>query len=434
MKHEKIEAIVLGSILMEKGAYHVVSGILQPDYFTGWHEEVYTAIVEVNADGKPIDLLTVCDKLKAKRSNLKAYDVASLTNKIGSSANIEAHAWILKNRAIKRELELMGLMIAQEAEKDNVSVNDLLDNVQQRVNAMTTSFEQVKPERLGTIINRELAERSTREGGMMGVPTGLHKWDKAIGGLYTGVHVIAARPAMGKTAFAVSIAVNACRELPVCFWSGEMIRDKIALRVESYLSGIQTERLRLNRINDSERMQYEQAHTTMQDLDFEVDDTPSINFAQLRIKCLKWKAKFGKFILVMDYLGLMDDGGDEYRGVTQNSKNIHAMANELDIPIVLLHQLSRSVESRPNKVPQLSDLRASGGIEQDADTVTFLYRPDYYELPDDPIRGGETQKGKAYGIIKKNREGECLVCDLQFVGQSSRYENWNVDNVDFTPF
>ena len=148
MQHEKIEAIVLGAILMEKGAYHVVSGILQPDYFTGWHEEVYTAIVEVNADGKPIDLLTVCDKLKAKRSNLKAYDVAALTNKLGSSANIEAHAWILKNRAIKRELELMGLMIAQEAEKDNVSVNDLLDNVQQRVNAMTTSFEQVKPERL----------------------------------------------------------------------------------------------------------------------------------------------------------------------------------------------------------------------------------------------------------------------------------------------
>ena len=434
MKHEKIEAIVLGAILMEKGAYHVVSGILQPNYFTGWHEEVYTAIVEVNADGKPIDLLTVCDKLKAKRSNLKAYDVAALTNKLGSSANIEAHAWILKNRAIKRELELMGLMIAQEAEKDNVSVNDLLDNVQQRVNAMTTSFEQVKPERLGTIMNRELAERSTREGGMMGVPTGLHLWDKTIGGLYTGVHVVAARPAMGKTAFAVSIAVNACRELPVCFWSGEMIRDKIALRVESYLSGIQTERLRLNRINDSERMKYDQAHTTMQDLDFEVDDTPSINFAQLRIKCLKWKAKYGKFILVMDYLGLMDDGGDEYRGVTQNSKNIHAMANELDIPIVLLHQLSRSVESRSDKVPQLSDLRASGGIEQDADTVTFLYRPDYYELKEDPLRGGETEKGKAYGIIKKNREGECLVCDLRFVGQSSRYDNWDVDNVDFTPF
>ena len=371
MKHEKIEVIVLGSILMEKGAYHVVSNILQPDYFTGWHEEVYTAIVEVNADGNPIDILTVCDKLKAKRSNLKAYDVAALTNKIGSSANIEAHAWILKNKAIKRELELLGLMIAQDAEKDNVSVNELLENVQERVNAMTTSFEQVKPERLATIMNRELTERSTREGGMMGVATGLHKWDIAIGGLYTGVHVVAARPAMGKTAFAVSIAVNACRELPVCFWSGEMIRDKIALRVESYLSGIETERLRLNRINDSERIKYEQAHTTMQDLDFEVDDTPSINFAQLRIKCLKWKAKFGKFILVMDYLGLMDDGGDEYRGVTQNSKNIHAMANELDIPIVLLHQLSRSVESRPNKVPQLSDLRASGGIEQDADTVTF---------------------------------------------------------------
>tara|TARA_R100000654_G_scaffold14554_2_gene31379 strand:- start:12197 stop:13501 length:1305 start_codon:yes stop_codon:yes gene_type:complete len=434
MQQVKIEAIVLGAILMEKDAYHVVSNILQPDYFTGWHEDLYEAIVEVNADGKPIDLLTVCDKLKQKRSKVKAYDVAALTNKVGSSANIESHAWILKNSAIKSDLCMMGLMIAQEAEKDNVKVSDLLDNVQQRVNAMTTSFEQVKPERLATIINRELAERSNRQGGMMGVPTGLHKWDKAIGGLYTGVHVVAARPAMGKTAFAVSIAVNACQHLPVCFWSGEMIRDKIALRVESYLSDIQTERLRLNRINDSERRKYDKAHLQMQQLDFEVDDTPSINFAQLRIKCLKWRAKYGKFILVMDYLGLMDDGGDEYRGVTQNSKNIHAMANELDIPIVLLHQLSRSVESRPDKVPQLSDLRASGGIEQDADTVTFLYRPEYYELNDDPIRGGQTEKSKAYGIIKKNREGECLVCDLQFVGKSSRYDNWIVDNVDILPY
>jgi replicative DNA helicase len=136
----------------------------------------------------------------------------------------------------------------------------------------------------------------------------------------------------------------------------------------------------------------------------------------------------------MDYLGLMDDGGDEYRGVTQNSKNIHAMANELDIPILLLHQLSRSVESRPDKLPQLSDLRASGGIEQDADTVTFLYRPDYYQLEIDPISGQATEQGKAYAIIKKNREGICGACDLRFVGQSSRYENWNVDNVGDTPF
>ena len=434
MNHEKIEAIVLGARLMETDAFHVVCNILSPDHFTGWHSELYEAIVEVNAEEKPVDLLTVCDKLKSKRSNLKAYEVASLTNKIGSSANIEAHAWILKNRATKRDLQMMGLMLTQEAEKDNVNVTDLLQNAQERLNTMTTSFEQVKPERISSILNRELAERSTREGGVLGVQTGLHIWDKYIGGLYTGVHVIAARPAMGKTAFAVSIAVNACTELPVCFWSGEMIRDKIALRVESYLSGIQTERLRLNKINDSERSRYDLAHTTMQDLDFEVDDTPSIRFEQLRIKCLKWKAKYGKFILVMDYLGLMDDNGDEYRGITQNSKKIHAMANELDIPIVLLHQLSRSVESRSDKVPQLSDLRSSGGIEQDADTVTFLYRPEYYELTEDPLRGGQTEKGKAYGIIKKNREGQCGVCDLRFVGQSSRYDNWIVDNVDFTPF
>lgn len=432
MNEERIEQIVLGAILLEKDAFHVVGDILKPEYFTGWHAELYDAIVEVNIENKPIDLLTVCDKLKCKRSNIKPYDVAALTNKLGGTANIEAHAWILKNRALKKELYLMGLMLAQEAEKENVTVSDLMQSTQERFNKMSTQYEKVKPELLSVILNRELKERETRKGGIVGAPTGLHKFDKMIGGLYSGVHVIGARPAMGKTAFAISVAVNVAKTMPVCFWSGEMIRDKIALRVESYLSGIETERLRLNKIAESEQIKYRQAHQTMQNLDLEIDDTPNLTFEQLRIKCLKWKAKYNNFVLIMDYLGLMSDYGDEYRGITQNSKNIHALANELDTPILLLHQLSRAVENRPDRVPQLADLRASGGIEQDADTVTFLYRPEYYELEDDPITGGRVEKNKAYAIIKKNREGECKAVELQFIGKSSRYDNW--ETLNYAPF
>lgn len=434
MREERIEEIVLGAILLEKDAFHIVSNILDVECFTGWHSDVYQSVVDVSAQGKPVDLLTVCDNLKEKRSNIKPYEVASLTNKVASTANIEAHAWILKNKSVKSKLNMLGLMIAQETEKDNVTVTEIIDKVQERFNQITLSREVVKPEMLREIITRELAERANRKGGTLGTPTGLSFYDKVIGGLYCGVHVIGARPAMGKTAFAVSVAVNACNHMPVCFWSGEMTRDKIALRIESYLTGIPTERLRLQKINDSERNIYNGSHSKMMDLNIEIDDTPSLKFSELRIKCLKWQAKHGQFILVLDYLGLLDDGGDEYRGVTQNSKQIHALANELQIPILLLHQLSRNVEQRADRMPQLSDLRGSGGIEQDADTVTFLYRPEYYDLNVDPITGAEVEHEKAYALVRKNREGITGEIELRFIGQASKYEDWHVENYQHTPF
>lgn len=432
MNNERIQEIVLGAILLEKDAYSVVSSILSESCFTGYYADVFRAMQQVNVASKPIDLITVTQYLKSIRSNIKPYDVAALTNKVASTANIEAHASVLKFDAMRKELALLGLMIAQETEKDQVSVTEILDKAQSSLNKMTSTLEVSKPLLISEVLRKELNDRKNRKGGLTGYRTGLKIWDKFIGGLYTGVHVVAARPAMGKTAFAVSVAVNASKNVPVCFWSGEMIKSKIALRVESYLTGIPTERLRLNKIYENEQNVLSEAHNTMSNMMLEIDDTPNLDFEQLRIKCLKWKGKYKDFVLVMDYLGLMDDKGDEYRGVTQNSKNIHALANELDISILLLHQLSRSVESRQDKLPQLSDLRASGGIEQDADTVTFLYRPDYYELKEDPVSQGIVEEGKAYAIIKKNREGKVGSVELSFIGQSSKYEDYNVDN--YQPF
>ena len=213
------------------------------------------------------------------------------------------------------------------------------------------------------------------------------------------------------------------KKLPVCIWSGEMTSDKIFLRIESNLSGITTQRLRINNIYPNEIESLDMAHVWASKAPIEVDDTPNINIAQLRVKCMNWKRKHGRFALIMDYLGLMDDGGDEYKGVTFNSKRIHQLANEFDIPIMLLHQLSRSVESRENKIPELSDLRGSGGIEQDADTVTFLYRPHYYGFPNDPITGHFCDPNVAYALIRKNREGDVGEIAMSLHGHRSAFTN-----------
>ena len=202
-----------------------------------------------------------------------------------------------------------------------------------------------------------------------------------------------------------------------------MTADKVFLRIESNISGIPTNRLRVNEVHSDELQELDFAHAWCKDAKIEVDDTPNLDINKLRVKCMKWKAEHGKFMLVMDYLGLMDDGGDEYKGVTYNSKKIHQIANEFEIPVLLLHQLSRAVESRPLKMPELSDLRGSGGIEQDADTVTFLYRPHYYQLPTDPATGQEPHMNDAYALVRKNREGRTGDIPLTFEGHRSKFSN-----------
>jgi replicative DNA helicase len=422
-REDKIQDIVLGAILLEKSAYSIVGHILTPDDFVGHTAHIYKAIQEVHDDNLDIDLLTVTERLRA--SNMLehcggAYGVASLTNKVASTANLESHAYLLKQRSTKSQAKRLGYFLA---EAEDMKVTELVEHIQKSLDHMVTNVQGSNSLKLVDIMDRELEERKLRKGGMQGVPSGLTEWDNVIGGVYPGVHVVAARPAMGKTAFAVSVMIQACQTMPVCMWSGEMTADKVFLRIESNISGIPTNRLRVNEVHSDELQELDFAHAWCKDARIEVDDTPNLNINQLRVKCMKWKAEHGKFMLVMDYLGLMDDGGDEYKGVTYNSKRIHQIANEFEIPILLLHQLSRNVESRPLKMPELSDLRGSGGIEQDADTVTFLYRPHYYQLPTDPATGQEPHINDAYALVRKNREGRTGDIPLTFEGHRSRFSN-----------
>lgn len=420
-----LQEVILGACLMEANAYAVAKSIVTQDDFVGWHQDVFSAMETLDSQKMGIDLITVTEMLKRHKKLDKcggAYAVASLTNKLASGKGVNDHAILLMDYSLRDKANDLVIQLGN-AVAENSSVAHMLEQIQNTLDCMQGKTKSNNTKTLAAVMDQELVDRKERKGGMIGVSSGLTDFDRTIGGIYTGVHVIGARPAMGKTAFAVSVAINAVAEIPVVFWSGEMTADKIFLRVESNLSGIPTERLRINEIHQGEEQGLYEAHKWVERANFLVDDTPNLTMADLRVKALGWKSKLGRFMLVMDYLGLMDDGGDEYRGVTQNSKRIHAMANELDLPILLLHQLNRSVETRDFKIPQLSDLRASGGIEQDADTVSFLYRPHYYKLDRDPISGLETQNDRAYILVKKNREGKTGAISCCFEGHRSRYYN-----------
>jgi replicative DNA helicase len=419
-----IQEVILGAVLLDRRGYDVAKSIVGQDDFIGSYKAVWSAFDSLNDKGLGIDLITATNELKSLNlldSIGGAYFVADLTNKIASAGGIEDHCKILKEYSIKDQAHKLGIRLMEES--SDKSSTDLMETIQKGLDQMQNKGSLRNSKKIAEVMALELHDRKNRKGGLIGVSSGMRDFDNFIGGIYTGVHVLAARPAMGKTAFAVSVAINAVDEIPVVFWSGEMTADKIFLRVESNLSGIPTERLRINEIHRSEDQDLQRAHLLIDRMNFTVDDTPNLNMNQLRVKAMSWKSKLGRFLLVMDYLGLMDDGGDEYKGVTSNSKRIHQLANELDLPILLLHQLNRSVESRDNKIPQLSDLRASGGIEQDADTVSFLYRPHYYKLERDPISGLETDASKAWIIVKKNREGKTGEVCARFEGHRSRYSD-----------
>ena len=428
MERDKVQEVILGASLMEPSAFNVIRNVLKPNDFEGWHRYVFEAMLAIDKRGESADLLTVNAEL-TKLDKLKlcgnAYAIASLTLKIAGGGNIETHAKLLRQYSTVSKAERLASYIVSQTQNENTDTYKLIEGIKDRLVDMEGNVLSREPRLLVDIMEAELEERKSRTGDISGTPTGLTDWDRIIGGLYNGVHIVAARPAMGKTAFLVTCAINASNNnVPVCIWSGEMTADKVYLRVESNISGVPTERLRLNRVQSYEQENVDFAQEWTRSAQIEVDDTPNLNLADLRIKALNWKHKYGKFILMLDYLGLMEDNGDEYKGVTYNSKRLHQLSNELEIPILLLHQLSRNVETRPDKVPQLSDLRASGQIEQDANTVTFLYRPEYYKLETDPIDGGIVEEGKSWAIIKKNREGMTGAVSLRFEGVRSRFVNF----------
>jgi replicative DNA helicase len=417
-----LEEAILGAIMLEKAAFDTVVEILKPEcFYVEAHQKIYKAMQGLAIKSLPIDLLTVVEELKF-REELDfvggPYAVTKLTNAVVSSANIEAHARIVLQKFIQRELIRISGEIIGEAYEDSTDVFDMLDLAETKLfeitnNHLRKNFDDIETVLVKTI-NR-IEEMRNRQDEMTGVPTGFPSLDRLTYGWQpTDLIILAARPSVGKTAFALNLARTAAlhptRPTAVGFFSLEMSSSQLVQRILSAESEIWLEKIARGKLEEHEMKQlYKKGIDRLSKAPIFIDDSAALNIFELRAKCRRLKNKHNIGIIIIDYLQLMSGSADRNSNreqeISKISRDLKGLAKELQVPIIALSQLSREVEKRKegNKIPQLSDLRESGAIEQDADMVMFLYRPDYYDVTTNEM--GESNKGETFVKIAKHRNG-----------------------------
>lgn len=431
-----LEEVVLGAMMLQKEAVNAVIDILQPEsFYKEAHQRIYRAIKSLFSKSDPVDILTVTNELRLA-GDLELiggpYYISQLTNRVVSSANIEFHARIIMQKHIQRELIRISSDIIHDAYEDTTDVFDLLDKAESGLfkvseSNLRRSFESM-PDLVTTAIKEIEAARDS-DNNLRGVPSGYSELDRITQGWQrSDLIILAARPSMGKTAFALNLARNAAVmfDKAVAFFSLEMSSVQLVTRLISSESFLPAEKLRKGDLAQYEWQQLNTKITPLVNAKMYIDDTPQLSVFELRAKCRRLKQQFDIQMVYVDYLQLMTTGGDNKGNREQEisaiSRSLKSLAKELDIPVLALSQLSRSVESRPgSKKPILSDLRESGAIEQDADMVIFIYRPEYYGLTEDEEKGNT--QGLAVINIAKHRNGKLGDVNLKFVGQYARFED-----------
>ncbi len=420
---KELEEAVLGAIMLEKSAFDTVIEILKPECFYGEaNQRIFKAMKSLAEKSLPIDLLTVVEELKLKEDLELVggpYYVSKLTNAVVSSANIEAHSRIVLQKFIQRELIRISGEIIGDAYEDSTDVFDLLDDAESKLfeitnNHLKSAFEDINTVLVKTI--QRIEDMRNRDEDITGVPSGFASLDKlTYGWQQTDLIVLAARPSVGKTAFALNLARSAAlhptKPTPVVFFSLEMSSSQLVQRILSAESEIWLEKITRGKLEEHEMKQlYKRGIERLSNAPIYIDDTAALNIFELRAKCRRLKNKHDIGLIIIDYLQLMSGGGDNKNGnreqeISKISRDLKGLAKELKVPIIALSQLSREVEKRKEgaKIPQLSDLRESGAIEQDADMVMFLYRPEYYDITANEM--GESNKGETYVKIAKHRNG-----------------------------
>jgi replicative DNA helicase len=420
---KEMEEAVLGAIMLEKSAFDTVVEILKPEcFYVESHQRIFSAMMSLANKSMPIDLLTVVDELKF-RTELDivggAFYVSRLTNGVVSSANIEAHSRIILQKFIQRELIRISSEIIGDAYEDSTDVFDLLDEAESRLfeitnNHLRKNFDSIDTVLVNTL--KRIEDMRNRQEDVTGVPSGYRTLDHVIYGWQNSdLIILAARPSVGKTAFALNLARNAAlhptKPTPVAFFSLEMSSGQLVQRILSAESEIWLEKIARGRMEEHEMQQlYRKGIDRLSKAPIFIDDTPALNIFELRAKCRRLKSKHNVGLILIDYLQLMTGSGENRNSnreqeISTISRNLKGLAKELQVPIIALSQLSREVEKRKegNKIPQLSDLRESGAIEQDADLVMFLYRPEYYDITSNEF--GESNKGDTFVRIAKHRNG-----------------------------
>ena len=387
-------------------------------------------------NSQPIDILTVTQELR-NRGELEyvggAYYISQLTNRIASAANVEHHARIIAQKFIQRELIRISSDTIKSAYDETTDVFDLLDKAESSLFQVAEGNLSKSYEKIDKVMQHaieEIENAQDHEDGVSGVPTGFTALDRVTSGWQkSDMIVIAARPGMGKTAFVVSMARNAAVQFnqAVAIFSLEMSSVQLVNRLISGETEIPAEKLRKGNLEPHEFQQLHARIGKLSEAPFFIDDTPALSVFEFRAKCRRLKAQHDIKLIVIDYLQLMTGGGEGKGNREQEisfiSRSIKTVAKELEVPIIALSQLSRSVETRGgDKKPMLSDLRESGAIEQDADIVSFIYRPEYYGLTTDEITG-DSLEGIGEFIIAKHRNGSLETVKLRFVGQFAKFEN-----------
>ncbi|MCB9305711.1 MAG: replicative DNA helicase [Lewinellaceae bacterium] len=433
-----LEEAVLGALMLDREALPMVMDILRPEsFYLESHQLIYRAVIKLFERSNPVDLLTVTEELR-KSGDLEkaggAYNLVELTNRVASAANIEYHARIIAQKHIQRELISVSTRTIRDAYEDTTDVFNLLDDTEKGLFAITQNNLSRSYESMGSLSSRvlkQIEELATKTDGLTGVPTGFTDLDRLTSGWQpSDLVIVAARPGMGKTSLLLAMALNAAKDFgkPVALFSLEMASTQLVQRLISMEAEIPGSKMRNGKLEDWEWQLLQTTVERLNSVPIFIDDTPAINIFELRAKCRRLKMQHDVQLIIIDYLQLMTGASENNRNANREqeiagiSRALKSLAKELNVSVIALSQLSRAVEVRGgSKRPQLSDLRESGSIEQDADIVAFIYRPEYYQILED--ENGQSLKGIAELIIAKHRHGALETVKMKFTDTFAKFGN-----------
>lgn len=442
----EFEEAILGAILIDNSAINQVIDILSPEsFYKEEHKLIYGAVKSLFGDSQPVDILTVANHLR-KSGDLDAiggeYYLIQLSQKVSSSAHSEFHARIIVQKFIQREMIRVAGDIITKAFDETTDVFDLLDQAEQDLFEVAHGNIVKNYESASDLIKEAIhkIEEISKQEGLSGVPSGFTKVDRVTSGWQpSDLVILAARPGMGKTAFVLSMARNMAvdHSRAVAVFSLEMSSVQLITRLISSETGLSSEKLRKGNLDDHEWQQLLTKVKNLEKAPLFIDDTPALSVFDLRAKCRRLVAQHNVKLIIIDYLQLMTVGGqgkgsgNREQEISTISRSLKSIAKELMVPVIALSQLSRAVETRGgNKRPLLSDLRESGAIEQDADIVSFIYRPEYYEITE--WEDGSPSEGQAEFIIAKHRNGGLENVRLRFQGKLAKFSDLE-ENDNFEP-
>ncbi|MDR2791606.1 MAG: replicative DNA helicase [Tannerellaceae bacterium] len=436
-----MEEAVLGALMLEKDAWSVVSDILKPTcFYEKRHELIYSAIVDLAVKMEPIDMLTVTEQLK-RRGELESIGgpvyIAQLTGKVASSSHLEYHARIIAQKYLARELISFGATVQRNAFDETIDVDDLMQETEGRLFEISQQNLKKDVLHINTVIKlaMDVLEKAyNRKEGLSGLASGFRDLDRITSGWQNSdLVIVAARPAMGKTAFVLSMAKNMAVTFrtPTAIFTLEMSNVQIVNRIISDMCEIPGEKIKSGRLENYELVQLNHKISELYDVPLYVDETPGLSIFELRTKARRLVREQKIQCIIIDYLQLMTSGmsfGSREQEVSMISRSLKGLAKELNIPIIALSQLNRGVEMRQGlegKRPQLSDLRESGAIEQDADMVCFIHRPEYYKIYEDDH--GNSLRGVAEILVAKYRNGPTGDVRLRFKSEFTKFTDIDDD-------